>query len=76
MYIICTVHLQLAADASNAIAMTDEEKKRLDSLLLDVDTIDELPETMGDCLVGTWLCLVHNVGTNKIVIKYIAAIQF
>ena len=38
--------LQLAADASNAIAMTDDEKKRLEDLLCDLDTVPEaFPET-------------------------------
>ena len=33
--------LQLAADASNAIAMTDDEKKRLEDLLCDLDRVPE-----------------------------------
>lgn len=37
---------QLAADASNLIAMTDEEKKRLDDLLTDLDTIPDIAEQM------------------------------
>lgn len=32
---------QLAADASNAIAMTDDEKKRLEDLLCDLDRVPE-----------------------------------
>lgn len=37
--------LQLAADAGNTIAMTDDEKKRLADILEDLDTIEEvLPE--------------------------------
>ncbi|XP_053399953.1 fibrous sheath-interacting protein 1-like [Mercenaria mercenaria] len=35
---------ELAADASNAIAMTEEEKKRLDDLLKDVANIPDIPE--------------------------------
>ncbi|KAL4237844.1 Fibrous sheath-interacting protein 1 [Mactra antiquata] len=35
---------ELAGDAANLIAMTDEEKKRLDDLLKDVEEIPEIPE--------------------------------
>lgn len=36
--------LQLAADAGNAIAMTDDEKKRIEDLLGDLDALPEIPE--------------------------------
>lgn len=34
-------NIELAADASNAIAMTDDEKKRLEDLLVDLDRVPE-----------------------------------
>ena len=37
---------QLAADASNMIAMTDEEKKRVDDLLKDLEAIPDIAEQM------------------------------
>jgi len=58
MYIICLLCLvlnmdlflffltQLAADASNMIAMTDEEKKRVDDLLKDLEAIPDIAEQM------------------------------
>lgn len=40
---------QLAADAGNTIAMTDDEKKRLADILENLDGIDEnLPDTSED----------------------------
>ncbi len=35
------VPFQLAADASNTIAMTDDEKKRLEDLLSDMERVPE-----------------------------------
>jgi len=46
--------IQLAADASNMIAMTEEEKHRLDSLLADVDDIPDIANNME--LVGGSYC--------------------
>ncbi|XP_052766708.1 fibrous sheath-interacting protein 1-like isoform X2 [Mya arenaria] len=37
---------ELAADANNLIAMTDEEKKRLDDLLTDVENLPDIAENM------------------------------
>ena len=37
----CLVPFQLAADASNTIAMTDDEKKRLEDLLSDIERVPE-----------------------------------
>jgi hypothetical protein len=34
--------MELAADAANTIAMTDDEKKRIEDLLVDLDVIPEL----------------------------------
>ena len=39
---------QLASDAANVIAMTEEEKKRIEDLLVDVDNIPDLPENLED----------------------------
>lgn len=39
---------ELAADAQNLIAMTEEEKKRLEELLADVDTLADVPDQPGD----------------------------
>lgn len=36
--------LQLAGDAQSVIAMTDDEKKRVEELLADLDTLPEIPE--------------------------------
>lgn len=37
---------QLAADAASTIAMTDDEKKRIEDLLGDLDTLPEIPEDL------------------------------
>ena len=36
--------LQLAANANDMIAMTDDEKKRLQELLVDIDALPEIAE--------------------------------
>jgi len=36
--------LQLAGDAQSTIAMTDDEKKRIEELLADLDSLPEIPE--------------------------------
>ena len=36
--------MQLASDAQSVIAMTDDEKKRIDELLADLDSLPEIPE--------------------------------
>ena len=55
---MCHCLLQLASDAANLIAMTEEEKKRLEDLLVDVDNIPDLPENMED-MVGYCLLWKH-----------------
>ena len=46
LFIICDylIFFQLASDAANAIAMTDDEKKRVQELLTDIDTLAEVPQ--------------------------------
>ena len=41
---LCWLCLQLAADAGNAIAMTDDEKERLEDLLGDLGGLTDIPE--------------------------------
>lgn len=36
--------MQLAGDAQNVIAMTDDEKKRLDDLLSDINCLPDIQE--------------------------------
>ena len=36
--------MQLASDAQSVIAMTDDEKNRIDELLADLDSLPEIPE--------------------------------
>ena len=36
--------VQLASDAQSIIAMTDDEKKRVEELLADLDNLPEIPE--------------------------------
>lgn len=36
--------MQLASDAQSTVAMTDDEKKRLEELLADLDSLSEIPE--------------------------------
>ena len=38
------LRFQLASDAANVVAMTDDEKKRLEDLLNDLDTLPEAPD--------------------------------
>ncbi|XP_074657866.1 uncharacterized protein LOC141910892 [Tubulanus polymorphus] len=41
-------NIKLASDAGNVIAMTDDEKNRLEDLLKDVDRIEDIPEEHTD----------------------------
>lgn len=41
MFLFCAVIFQLAADASNVVAMTEEEKKRLEEILSDMGDLTE-----------------------------------
>ena len=50
-------YLQLAANANDMIAMTDDEKKRLQELLVDIDALPELPEEGVDVSVSHPLLL-------------------
>ena len=43
-YIPFFVLKQLASDAANLIAMTEEEKCRVDNLLIGVDSLSDIPE--------------------------------
>ena len=52
--------LQLAANANDMIAMTDDEKKRLQELLSDVDALPEIPEEGMDISVSHPLLLMRN----------------
>ena len=36
--------MQLAGDAHSVVAMTGDEKKRVEELLADLDTLPEIPE--------------------------------
>ena len=36
--------MQLASDAQSIIAMTDDEKKRVEELLADLDSMPDIPE--------------------------------
>ena len=38
------IYFQLAADAGNPIAMTDDEKQRVESLLADLNSLTDIPE--------------------------------
>lgn len=43
-----SVSFQLAADAGNAVAMTDDEKKRLADILEDLEELNEIPTENND----------------------------
>ena len=38
------IGIQLAGDAQSIVAMTDDEKKRVEELLTDLDSLPEIPE--------------------------------
>lgn len=51
---------QLAGLASEMVVMTDDEKKRVQDLLSDVDALPDITEEGGDSdisvIVSTWIC--------------------
>ena len=42
--LVVDIIMQLASDAQSVIAMTDDEKKRVEELLADLDSLPEIPE--------------------------------
>ena len=56
------VCIQLASDAQSVIAMTDDEKKRVAELLVDLDSLPEIPEDHS--LNEVSLCTVNVVDNS------------
>ncbi|CAH1792355.1 unnamed protein product [Owenia fusiformis] len=46
-------NIELASDAANTIAMTDDEKKHLEELLTDIDALPDLPEEVDNSTIDS-----------------------
>jgi len=61
----CHRYVQLAGDAQSVVAMTDDEKKRVDELLADLDSLQEIPEENSVDEVSIWGCMDSYLWVNR-----------